>query len=65
MLRAIGKGALPPQAFVTVSMVATGVLLVGWRAWFANGGGSGGAGGNKKGNPLEFMDLLMGLTKRW
>jgi hypothetical protein len=53
---------------ILTPQVATGVLLVGWRAWFANGGGGsggGGGGGNKQGNPLEFMNLLMGLTKRW
>jgi len=25
----------------------------------------GGKGGNKRGNPLEFLNLLMSLTKRW
>jgi hypothetical protein len=45
-----------------------GVFLVGWRAWFASnsgGGGDSGKVGNKKGNPLEFLTLLKGLTKRW
>ena len=66
VLRSVSKGALPPKPFVIVSMVATGVFLVGWRSWLAaNGGGSGSGRGNKKGNPLEFMNLLMGLTKRW
>mmetsp|Transcript_42517 Transcript_42517/g.68381 ORF Transcript_42517/g.68381 Transcript_42517/m.68381 type:complete len:275 (-) Transcript_42517:509-1333(-) len=64
VLRSVGKGQLPPQPFVIVTMVATGVLLVGWRAGFAKGG-AGGGNGNKVGNPLEFMNLLMGLTKRW
>lgn len=66
VLRSIGKGAVPPVPFAIVAMVANGVLLVGWRTWFAGrGAGGGGAGGNKKGNPLEFMSLLMSLTKRW
>ena len=68
VLRSIGKGAVAPTPFIVVAMVANGVLLVGWRTWFAGSGGSGvnsGAGGNKKGNPLEFMSLLMSLTKRW
>ncbi len=68
VLRSIGKGAMAPTPFIVVAMVANGVLLVGWRTWFAGAGGSGvngGAGGNKKGNPLEFMSLLMSLTKRW
>lgn len=66
VLRSIGKGAVPPVPFAIVAMVANGVLLVGWRTWFAGrGAGGAGAGGNKKGNPLEFMSLLMSLTKRW
>lgn len=66
VLRSIGKGAPPPVPFAIVAMVANGVLLVGWRTWFAGrGAGGAGAGGNKKGNPLEFMNLLMSLTKRW
>jgi hypothetical protein len=64
VFRGVGKGAVPPKPFVVVSLAATGVLLVGWRAWFASSAG-GDAGGNKKGNPLEFMGLLMSLTKRW
>jgi hypothetical protein len=63
-LRGMSKGAVPPAPFVIVTMVATGVLLVGWRSWFASGK-SGERVGNKKGNPLEFMSLLMSLTKRW
>ena len=60
------QGAPPPVPFAIVAMVANGVLLVGWRTWFAGrGAGGAGAGGNKKGNPLEFMNLLMSLTKRW
>ena len=59
---------MAPTPFIVVAMVANGVLLVGWRTWCAGAGGwgvNGGAGGNKKGNPLEFMSLLMSLTKRW
>ena len=62
--RGIGKGAIPPKPFVIVSLAATGVFLIGWRAWFAASAG-GDEDGNKKGNPLEFMGLLMSLTKRW
>ena len=64
VFRGIGKGAIPPKPFVIVSLAVTGVFLVGWRAWFASGAG-GDADGNKKGNPLEFMSLLVSLTKRW
>jgi len=62
-IRGVGKGQIPPKPFVVVAMVATGAFLVGWRAWFAKGGSN--KGGNKQGNPLEFMNLLMSLTKRW
>ena len=29
------------------------------------GGGPGGKGGNRNGNPLEFLSLLSSLPKRW
>ena len=61
-IRGVGKGQIPPKPFVVVAMVATGAFLVGWRAWFAKGGSN--KGGNKQGNPLAFMNLLMSLTKR-
>ena len=61
--RGVGKGQIPPKPFVVVAMVATGAFLVGWRAWFAKGGSN--KGGNKQGKSLEFMNLLMSLTKRW
>ena len=67
-LRAIGKGALPPGPFIAVSMAVTGALLVGWRYWFAEQKAIANGtmvGGNKRGNPLEFMNLLFGLVKRW
>ena len=64
VFRGIGKGVIPPKPFVIVSLAATGVFLIGWRAWFAASAG-GDEDGNKKGNPLEFMGLLMSLTKRW
>jgi hypothetical protein len=64
VFRGIAKGAVPPKPFVIVSLAATGVFLIGWRAWFAKSAG-GDVDGNKKGNPLEFMGLLMSLTKRW
>lgn len=67
-LRAIGKGTLPPGPFVVVSMAVTGAFLVGWRYWFAEQKAVANGtmvGGNKRGNPLEFMNLLFGLVKRW
>lgn len=68
VLRSLGKGAAPPTPFVLVSMTFTGALLIGWRYWFANQKAQANGtmvGGNKRGNPLEFMQLLFGLVKRW
>eukprot|EP00899_Mesostigma_viride_P026630 jgi/Mesvir1/7151/Mv02511-RA.1 len=72
VFRAISLGRLPAQPFLVVSGVATFVLLVGWRAALASKSPGDDAGkgprappGNKKGNPLEFLQLLGGLTKRW
>ena len=64
VMRSIGKGAAPPLAFVVVSMTFAGAFLVGWRYWFASSK-DGDVSGNKRGNPLEFMNLLFGLVKRW
>ena len=63
-LRALGKGAAPPAPFVVVSLTFAGAFLIGWRYWFASSKSDSG-GGNKQGNPLEFMNLLFGLVKRW
>ena len=41
VLRGVSRGAVPPKPFIIVAMVATGVFLVGWRAWFASGAGGG------------------------
>ena len=64
LARAVAKGAPPPGPFVAVAATTLGAALIGWRAWFASSAGKKGTG-NKKGNPLEFMSLLMSLTKRW
>lgn len=67
LIRSLFKGELPPQPFVIVSMVATGVLLIGWRsaaaAFLPSTTQMGGA--NRKGGPLEFLKLLSGLITRW
>lgn len=64
ILRGISNGQVSPKSFAIVTMVATGVFLIGWRTWFASSSAADN-NGNKKGNPLEFMSLLMSLTKRW
>eukprot|EP00959_Pyramimonas_sp_CCMP1952_P000074 1316-Pyramimonas_sp.AAC.1 len=68
VLRSIFKGYMAPKSFVIVTMVVTGVLLVGWRAGAASlikapDGSS--SKGNRKGGPLEFLKLLFGLSTRW
>lgn len=71
LLRSISKGAPPPVPFAVVASVATLVLLIGWRSAFAalmprpQAKGHMVGGGNKSGNPFEFLQLLGSLTKRW
>ena len=68
-LRALLKGQLPPVPFVLVTLLSTGVLLVGWRTALAalTPARDVSAAGrkSKQGTPLEFLQLLQGLTKRW
>jgi hypothetical protein len=68
VIRSISRGYVPDKSFVIVSFAATAVLLVGWRAAFAavaNKGNQQSLQRNKRGNPLEFLQLLASLTKRW
>jgi hypothetical protein len=68
LVRTLSKGYLPDSAFVIVTLVATGVLLVGWRAAAAAAAAGAAAPAqrrNKRGNPLEFVGLLLSLVKRW
>lgn len=76
-VRSLLKGYMPETSFIIVSMVATGVLMVGWRSAlaYATLGSAGGdiAGGNssnnssknRRGNPFELIGLLISLVKRW
>jgi len=68
VLRSIQRGYIPDKSFVIVSFIATGVLLIGWRSALAAATKKSGHGQerqNKRGNPLEFLQLLASLTKRW
>ncbi|DBA92655.1 TPA: hypothetical protein ACH3X1_002868 [Trebouxia sp. C0004] len=68
VLRSIQRGYMPDKSFVIVSFIATGVLLIGWRSALAAATEKSGQGQerqNKRGNPLEFLQLLASLTKRW
>ena len=38
VIRGVSRGAVPPVPFIIVSLVATGVLTVGWRTAFAKFG---------------------------
>lgn len=71
LLRTLGRGYLPPKAFVIVTLVLTLVLMVGWRYGYATlvepkeFKRTPAQRGNTKGNPLEFLDMIFGLIKRW
>ena len=75
LLRTLSRGYLPETPFLIVTMVATAVLLVGWRSALAAATPEAAAPRspreqlqrrkNKQGNPFEFVSLLFGLVKRW
>ena len=74
LLRTLSRGYLPETPFLVVSMVATAVLLVGWRSALAAATPEAAPKSpreqlqrrkNKQGNPFEFVSLLFGLVKRW
>lgn len=74
-LRWLSKGYAPPLPFAIVSLVVTAVLLVGWRSALSaatpkvsaplSKAGQMALRKDKTGNPLEFLELLFSLTKRW
>ncbi|KAK9838317.1 hypothetical protein WJX81_004248 [Elliptochloris bilobata] len=75
-VRSLARGYAPDKAFVIVTLVVTGVLLVGWRAGLAAITAQAAHEDrtpteqlqrrrDKRGNPLEFFRLLTSLTKRW
>jgi hypothetical protein len=69
-LRAISQGMRPPPlAFALVTLLVGGGIVVAWRAAAAATAPEGRAApstrGNRQGNPLEFLQLLSGLVKRW
>ena len=69
-LRSLSQGGrLPPLPFVAVTLGATAVLLLGWRAGVAAAAPKrdrvASSRANKKGGILDFLQLLSGLTKRW
>lgn len=74
VLRSISRGYLPDKSFLIVAMVATAVLLIGWRSALtaAIGGSSEDSSNNnsskkknRKGGVFEFVQLLQGLVGRW
>lgn len=74
LLRGLSKGYVPPTPFIIVSLVANAVLLVGWRSALAaatkqaaplSPAAKAAQRRDKQGNPFEFLELLMSLTKRW
>ncbi|KAK9817711.1 hypothetical protein WJX72_001058 [[Myrmecia] bisecta] len=79
VLRSVQRGYVVPTPFIIVSMVATLVCLVGWRAVLAaltpveeaaqanedHKQAAARRRRNKQGSPFEFLQLLASLTKRW
>lgn len=69
-LRSLSQGGrLPPLPFALVTLGATLVLLLGWRAGAAAAAPKRdramNSRQNKKGGVFDFLQLLSGLTKRW
>jgi hypothetical protein len=79
VLRSISRGYLPDKSFLIVAMVATAVLLIGWRSAltaatgrrYAESSNSSSSSSsskkkkNRKGGVFEFVQLLQGLVGRW
>ena len=75
LIRTLAKGYPREKAFIIVSMAVTGVLLMGWRTAFAKFAEPLDSSltpqeqlkkrTNRKGNPFEFISLLISLVKRW
>ncbi|GAX73629.1 hypothetical protein CEUSTIGMA_g1080.t1 [Chlamydomonas eustigma] len=74
VIRGVSKGYVPPTPFIVVSMVTTGVLLIGWRSAYAAASPKAPPKSlasqlnqrkNKQGGPFEFLQLLVSLVKRW
>ncbi|GMH42563.1 hypothetical protein BSKO_10482 [Bryopsis sp. KO-2023] len=68
-VRSAFLGYPAPTPFAIVSMVATGVIMVGWRSGYGyfttKSNDEKAKGGNKKGGPFAFFRLLFNLTQRW
>ncbi|GLC36887.1 hypothetical protein PLESTB_000181900 [Pleodorina starrii] len=69
-LRGLIRGYMPPTSFILIGLAVNGVLLVGWRSALAaltkpEEPPSLKTRKDKRGNPFEFLELLMSLTKRW
>ncbi|KAK9906716.1 hypothetical protein WJX75_006698 [Coccomyxa subellipsoidea] len=74
-LRSLSRGYFPDKGFVIVTFAVTAVFLIGWRTALASitpevdvnpsAASQAKRRRDKKGNPLEFLQLLTSLTKRW
>lgn len=75
LVRSAARGYFPDPSFIAVSMAATGVFLVGWRAALAAATEEAAdpqtpreqldARKNKQGNIFEMVQMLTSLVKRW
>lgn len=75
LIRAATRGYLADPSFIAVSMVANGVLLIGWRTALAAATPEAKEPGSRieqlrarkdrSGNPFEMVKMLFSMVKRW
>ena len=75
VLRSLLRGYVPDATFLMVSMAATGVLTIGWRATLAAATPAPkepqtlrevlDARKDRRGNPFEFLEMIVSMTRRW
>ena len=75
LLRSATRGYLPDPSFIAVSMAVNGVLLVGWRSALAAATPQAAepqtpveqlrARRNRQGSPLEMLQMVFSMVKRW
>lgn len=74
LLRSVFKGYVPDTSFLLVSMAATGVFLIGWRAALAAATPEAKPKSvreeltsrrDRRGGIFEFLDMIVSMTRRW
>lgn len=73
-LRTISKGYVPHVSFIIISTVMTALVMVGWRSGLAAITPQGESltpaqqamkRKDRRGNPFEFLQMVVSLVKRW